>query len=548
MLDGKYEIISQSAEGRGRTLIEATAPDGTLVRIEWFDLEPAKESDFERYRRVLKRLKREGRAAVYDVISRPGAHYVAWESAGENRARAHDEAIEAALREHGFDPTSADVRRNGRHARLYGLTWDGSAPVQTRHVEPRPAPTRRPPLRLPGQFVPWVLTVALFVASVALMGGGFLRRANSRMVRVPNVVGLNINDAQRALAQLDLKPQPAPLESAKQPGTVLSAQPAVGTQLRPGRTVQLSYALPQGQLATTQVPQLVGQSYPDQASNALQSAGLELGSVDHIHAGTPAGVVLAQSMPSGAKVPQGESVNVLVSLGPLQQDTFLPRLVGLTVDDARYLAGVAGLAPDQILVDPISAPDGFPGEVLSQSLAPHLAEPINESILRLVVQKGAPATSAQLPATVPSFIGMDLAQAQAAAKGYTVTTTTVESPLLPQGVVLQSPAPGADPGKYALALTVNVHPVTLKPPGAVVIVRQPQLRRVPYAWSIQPGIPEQVATVYAQPLNGKRTLVDRTNVSGGTVLSGTWLTNYPGPVTFTLELNGQPYGSPLFVP
>ena len=385
------------------------------------------------------------------------------------------------------------------------------------------------------------------VASIALLAGGFLRRTNSRTVQVPDVVGLNINDAQRALARLDLEPNPTPLESSSAAGTVLSVQPAAGTALRPGRTVQLSYALPQGQLASTQVPQLVGQSYPDQVTAALQKAGLDLGTIARIHASTPAGVVLAQSAPSASKLAHGQSVDVLISLGPLPQQTFLPNLVGLSVGDARYLAGVAGLTPDQILEDKVNAPDGYPGEVLSQSLAPHLSEPVDESILRLVVQQGAP-TSGQQAASVPSVVGMPLDQAEAAAAGYTVTTTTVESPLLPEGVVLQAPAPGADPGDHKLALTVNVRPVPLGDPGAFATVKQPSLRRVPYAWNIQPGISQQVAMVYARPLNGQRTLVNRTTVHGGELLQGTWLTTYPGPVTFTLELNGQPYGSPLFVP
>ncbi len=547
LLDGKYEIISQTAAERGRTLIEATAPDGTLVRIEWFDLEPTQEATFERLRRLLKRLKRDGKAAVYDVISRPGAHYVAWEHGDSGAAQAHDGDIRTALAEHGFDAASADIRRNGRHARLYGLAWDGSVPL-ARPADDEPPAARTPARRaLPAAFAPWALTFVLLVVSVVLLVGGFLRRSNNRTVVVPNVVGQGVNAAEQALARLDLASNPTPLESPEAPGTVLSVQPEVGTLLRPGRVVQLSYALPQGQLASTKVPQLVGETYPDQVTTDLQKAGLDLGVVAHIHASTPAGVVLAQSAPSASKLAEGQAVDVLVSLGPAQPETFLPRLVGLSVDDAQALATVAGLGPDQILVDKIHAPDGYPGEVLNQSLAPHIGIPIGEAILRLVVQAGAP-TSAASSATVPSLIGMDLQQAEAVAKGYTVTSTTVASPQLPSGVVMQDPQPGADPGDHTLALTVNVHPVTLTPPGAVATVKQPELRHVPYAWTIQPGISQQVATVYAQPLDGPRTLVNRTTVQGGQTLRGTWLTTYPGPVTFTLELNGQPYGSPEFVP
>ena len=548
LLDGKYEIISQTAVDRGRTLIEATAPDGTLVRIEWFELEPIKEQAFERYRRVLKRLKRSGKAAVYDVISRPGAHYVAWESVGDGLARARDEEIDAVLLENGFDATSADVRRNGRSARLYGLTWEGGAPVQQPTVHPEPVPHKPAARRtVPRRFAPWGLALVLMVASLALLAGGFLRRTNNRTVRVPNVVGQNVNDAQRTLARLDLAASASPLESSSPAGTVLSVQPAVGTELRPGRTVELSFALPQGQLASTKVPQLVGQTFPAQVTTALQAAGLQLGTVARIHASTPAGVVLAQSVPSGSKLAQGQAVNLLVSVGPVGQETFLPKLVGLSVDDAKYLAQVAGFAPDQILVDTVDAPDGYPGEVLSQSLAPYLPEPINDAILRLVVEQGTAPGSQPAP-TVPSLVGMSLNHATSVATGYSITTTTVHSPLLPDGVVMQSPAPGAAPADHKLTLTVNVQPVALTAPGTGAIVKQPQLRHVPYAWTIQPGIPQQVATVYATPLNGQRRLVDRTTVHGGEVLKGTWLTNRPGPVTFTLELNGQPYGSPLFVP
>ncbi len=57
LLDGRYEVIAQRALDSWRTEFEATAPDGTPLRIEWFDLKPEREPEFEAYRRLLRRLK-----------------------------------------------------------------------------------------------------------------------------------------------------------------------------------------------------------------------------------------------------------------------------------------------------------------------------------------------------------------------------------------------------------------------------------------------------------------------------------------------------------
>ena len=75
MLDGKYEITSERDLSPRETLFGATAPDGTALHICWYDLNGAEdERSFERYRTLLRQLRREGYAAIYDLIARPGAH------------------------------------------------------------------------------------------------------------------------------------------------------------------------------------------------------------------------------------------------------------------------------------------------------------------------------------------------------------------------------------------------------------------------------------------------------------------------------------------
>src|SRR5690554_1018490 len=79
MLDGKYEILREEHSGNRQTLFEASSPDGTVLRIVWFEVSADQERSFEQYRRGLRRLMKSGHAAVHDVVARPGAHYVAWQ-------------------------------------------------------------------------------------------------------------------------------------------------------------------------------------------------------------------------------------------------------------------------------------------------------------------------------------------------------------------------------------------------------------------------------------------------------------------------------------
>ena len=48
LIDGRYEVIAEQPLGGGCTQFRATAPDGSPLRIEWFDLPPEREGEFER--------------------------------------------------------------------------------------------------------------------------------------------------------------------------------------------------------------------------------------------------------------------------------------------------------------------------------------------------------------------------------------------------------------------------------------------------------------------------------------------------------------------
>jgi eukaryotic-like serine/threonine-protein kinase len=545
LLDGKYEIHDERALDDGVTSFAATAPDGAPVRVEWLDLEPDDEAAFERYRRLLKRLTREGHAAIQDVVARPGARYVAWYLPPDGAAVVHDATVEAAVREAGFDPGTADMRRIDGSPRLVALPFrpppTAPAPVPARVAARRPRlPAATPALQT------WVLAGVLATAGVALALGGFQRRSNDQVVVVPDLLGASYEVAAATLHRLGLRAVPQPVASeTEQAGIVLAVDPDAGQTLRPGREVRLSVALPAGQLAPTDVPRLTGLTDVDRAVAALERAGLSLGRLVRIHVDAPAGVVLAQSPPAGTRVGRGAAVDMVASLGPRPRRTFLPDLVGLPLEDARTLASVAGLTPGQIVVERLPSDVAARDTVLSQSLAPYRDVVLTEAVLRLIV---AEAPGERDPLGLPALGGLSEEVARTLAAGFDIEVSYVGEITLPDGVVAQSLPPGSRPSDGPLRLEVNSRPVRIPRPTPVVVVREPELRALPYLWFIEPGIPTVIAVVTATTLEGDQIVIERGEVRGGGRVEGSWATTYPGVVRFDLTLNGEPYGGSLRVP
>lgn len=546
LLDGKYEILSQRDLSQRRTLFDATAPDGTAVRIDWFDLSPDQELAFERYRRLLRRLRRDGVAAVYDVVSRPGAHYVAWlpPGPGGTRPAELEPPVARVLEEHGFRPEDADARRHGNEQRLYGLAFDGAAALP----EPLPRPVARSRRRAapPPQ---WVVTgglaVLLFGVAALLGATAFARLALDRLVVVPALLGQDVNAVAAELVRLGLQPRPQAVASAGPAGAVLALEPRPGAQLRPGRTVRISYGVPPGQATAVEVPALEALPLAE-AVERLEGAGLELGRVARVPAQGAVGLTLAQVPPAEAETAAGSAVDLLVSTGPRAERTFVPDLVGMPVEEALALARLAGIAPDRITVDEHPDRSAAAGTVLAQTLPPYRPVERERASLRLVAARGG----AQTAGGTPALVGLSRGQAQAAAGGRPLTWVEIRNGLLPAGVVDQDPPPGG-PTDGGLTLVVNdppAPPVAIPRPDVRAELKRPTLRFVPYAWVIEPGIGTVEAEVRAVTLDGRERLVARRRVRGGSVLEGEWLTAEAGPVRFRLTLNGAPYGDELFVP
>lgn len=588
LLDNKYEISQQRPLTARQTLFDATAPDGSAVRIIWFDLQtPAEEAAFEDYRRLLRVLQHEGLAAVYDLVSRPGATYVAWQRSAEARPKSDVQQTHLAeiLRRYGQDLDDADVRVNGsEEAKLYGLAFDGALPPKLEPSEDMPAPTSKatrwqPPgltqqlKRLPDWLLSWLPGLGLALLGLLLLTAGFALRTNNRVITIPDVLGQAVNETATQLYHLGLNVTTEAVPSEAPAGSVIGLVPTVGTELRPGRSVVVRYALPAGQLAPTVVPDLRGRSLAkgevltedeleqqgateadteDDASSvvkALREQGLELGRVSHIYSSVAEGIVIAQSPPPGSETAEGSTVDILVSEGSRSEMTFLPDLTGLPQEVALELARDAGLSGSvaETIISGSSAP---PGTVIDQNIAPYLLIPQDTATLRLSIAGGSDPASGDDSTIAPSLIGLSEQQAKrvAAEAGFGVTRVDYLASLnLPEGVMMQAPPPDSAMTGNNLRLTINVHPVPIPKPQVSVDILRSEPRLAHYAWFIEGNIPEQLAEVTAETLSGQIVMVKRERVKGGELIEGSWFTTEPGPITFRLTLNGIPYSEVLRV-
>ena len=539
VIDGKYEVLSQRALEPDQTLLSVTAPDGGTLNIVWFDLAtPETEAEFERYRQLLRTLKRKDLAAVHDIVSRPGAHYVAWYPPEGLPPAAAAEEVRSVLNSYHYALEQADLRMTPDGEKVYALAFgETKLPPDPAPPPPQKRDTRTLAERLPCWALRWGAGGLLGLLGVILLVSSFRLSINDRLITLPDLRGENVNAAAQRLYEERLEVALTPDASEQTAFSVLESDPDAGDTLRPGQQVRLSYALPPDQVALVEVPQVRGGTFSDEVQTRLEEAGLRLGNVAYVHTNVAEGVILAQSKEENSQANEGTPVHLLVSEGPSAEQTFVLDLVGLPLEEATVLARLAGVT----LSEPDRRPDAFspPGTVLSQSIPPLTPVDQREAVLRLTVAGEAVAESS----AVPSLIGMSRAEAERVAReaGYTLTFEELsnenESSNLPTGIIDQTPAPGSDSAGGEINALLNIRPVAVPRPLVSVGRYEFNPRDIPYTFRVERGIPDISARITATTLTGRTfDVVRERTVSGGDRISGSWLTRAPGPVTFRLYL------------
>ncbi len=189
---------------------------------------------------------------------------------------------------------------------------------------------------------PWawigVTVLVLAVAAAALfIGRNLFSSGTGARVTVPNVVGMSIDEAQRALEAQGLKLGAQTPQTSDEPeDTVLAQDPEADTQMASGEAVTVTVSAGKQQ---TQVPALEGLTSLDDVRTALKDARLELGNVRQVESSQPEGLVLNQNPAAFTTVDVGSKVNIEVSTGVVE----VPDTVGFTQSAATSALSRAGL-------------------------------------------------------------------------------------------------------------------------------------------------------------------------------------------------------------
>lgn len=342
-----------------------------------------------------------------------------------------------------------------------------SGPAVARRPPPRHPPPSPPAPRMPRKrpLWPWVLTLALAAAALALVGGYAVLEIDNRgqaqsetggvgTVTVPSTVGLSEQEAVRAIEALGLQ---AVVETSSSEeiavGFVVSQTPEGGAQIGEGQTVTIVVSTGNELL---KVPRVIGLTAQD-AVDAITSAGFVAETVES-HSQEPVGLVVSQNPRPGSRIEEGASITITVSTGP--EAVPVPDVVGQDEESARVALESTGFS-----VEVVTAPSESQAGIVVEQTPGAGSQLESGATVTLTVSSG-PATIA-----VPGVTGQsrDAAERTLRAAGFGVEVLGKEtSGRNLAGIVLdQDPRPGVrvEP-KTSIVIVVGIYvePVLDDPP------------------------------------------------------------------------------------
>ncbi len=140
----------------------------------------------------------------------------------------------------------------------------------------------------------------------------------TKVVKMPNLIGLEETEAYYQLAQLDLEYQKVEIFSDQAAGTVVATEPGYDSEIPASTIVKVHVSMgPENKIVD--VPNLKGMSI-DAARAQLESIGLEIGGISYVASDEPRDTVLSQDPAPTSQMSTGGFVNLNVSAGEGQSN------------------------------------------------------------------------------------------------------------------------------------------------------------------------------------------------------------------------------------
>lgn len=154
------------------------------------------------------------------------------------------------------------------------------------------------------------------------------------VVRVPNVVDNNVDEALSAIASAGLTPADSKEQYSETvaKGHVISQMPYAFASVKKGRRVYITVS--RG-IETLRMPSLIGKTLRD-ARLTLMREGLQLGDITYEYNDSiPSDRIVVQGVPSGSYIAAGGTTSVVISRG--SGTTMMPDVLGISLVEAQLL-------------------------------------------------------------------------------------------------------------------------------------------------------------------------------------------------------------------
>lgn len=160
-------------------------------------------------------------------------------------------------------------------------------------------------------------------------------------INVPNLIGMNIDDANEKAKKMDINIQISSTEynDVYEEGEIIDQSPKSGTNIKRGDTITVIVSKGTEQI---KIPSLVNKTL-EEAKEELEKNHLNLGNVTESYSDTVAkGRIISQSQEAGEKVDRETSIDLEVSLGEASY-AIVPNLIGVSIDKAKDMLKTAKL-------------------------------------------------------------------------------------------------------------------------------------------------------------------------------------------------------------
>jgi len=150
---------------------------------------------------------------------------------------------------------------------------------------------------------------------------------------LPDFTQQSLVEAQMTLSDIGLKYEISSEEYSPgvEKGIILNQFPIAGTEVKSGRVLKFVISLGQ---KLVPIPDVGGLSVRQAILN-LETARLDLGEIAWAFSDTlPEKVVVFSYPAAGTEIPLGSPVNLMVNRGRASRFTYMPNLIGLTLDEA----------------------------------------------------------------------------------------------------------------------------------------------------------------------------------------------------------------------